>query len=105
MANTPPESEAPPGGDDEDTELVTVTAQGQATIPKRFREELGLEAPGKVQFRKTEDGEIVVEAPTPLTSFIGMLSDAERSPAEMLRESREQDKHDEDEERSAFVED
>ncbi|MDB2283652.1 AbrB/MazE/SpoVT family DNA-binding domain-containing protein, partial [Halorubrum ezzemoulense] len=42
-------------------EIVAVTKHGQATIPKRFREKLGIEAPGKVLFRETEDGEVIVE--------------------------------------------
>lgn len=103
MSNTPPEREELPEGEADDFELVSITKQGQATIPKRFRDELGIETPGKVKFRKTEAGEIVVEAPMLLTSFRGMLADAEASPTELLRESRERDKQDEQEERSSFV--
>jgi looped-hinge helix DNA binding domain, AbrB family len=33
-------------------EVVTVTKHGQATIPKRFREKLGIDTPGKVVFRE-----------------------------------------------------
>jgi bifunctional DNA-binding transcriptional regulator/antitoxin component of YhaV-PrlF toxin-antitoxin module len=32
---------------DSETEVVSVTRHGQATIPKRFREKLGIEAPGE----------------------------------------------------------
>ena len=35
--------------------VVAVTKHGQATIPKRFRDKLGIDAPGKVLFRETEE--------------------------------------------------
>ncbi|ESS10306.1 MAG: transcriptional regulator, AbrB family [uncultured archaeon A07HR60] len=35
-------------------EVVSVTKHGQATIPKRFRDKLGIDAPGKVLFRETK---------------------------------------------------
>ena len=42
-------------------EVVAVTKHGQATIPKRFREKLGIEAAGKVLSRETEGGEVIIE--------------------------------------------
>lgn len=41
---------------DSEKEIVSVTKHGQATIPKRFRKKLGIDAPGKVLFRETEEG-------------------------------------------------
>lgn len=91
-------------GDSEpsDREVVSVTAQGQATIPKRFREELGIDAPGKVEFQKTGDGTIIVRAPTRLREFRGMLETGEQSATAMLREERKRDKADEDGELEKF---
>ena len=45
---------------DESEKVVSVSSRGQATIPKEFREELGIDAPGRVKFVRTESGEIVV---------------------------------------------
>lgn len=74
-----------------------MSKHGQATIPKRFREQLGIEAPGKVQFRETADGEVVVER---VRSADEMQGFAERSgepttdeaASDLLREKRERDR-------------
>ena len=74
-----------------ETEVVAVTKHGQATIPKRFREKLGIDAPGKVLFRETEDGEVIVErvrSPSEMRGF------AARSEATI--EKREQDRDNRD---------
>lgn len=48
------------------TGIVSVTKYGQATIPKWFREKLGIDAPGRVAFRETQAGKVVVErVPSP----------------------------------------
>ena len=77
-------------------EIVAVTKHGQATIPKRFREKLGIEAPGKVLFRETEDGEILVEqvrSPSEMRGFAARSEASTDKPAsEILREKREQDR-------------
>ena len=46
---------------------VTVTKQGQISIPKKIRERLGLEKGDKVVFLEDEEGHILIqEAETPL---------------------------------------
>jgi AbrB family looped-hinge helix DNA binding protein len=81
-------------------EIVAVTKHGQATIPKRFREKLGIEAPGKVLFRETEDGEIIVErvrSPSEMRGFAARSEASTDKPAsEILREKREQDREERD---------
>ena len=77
-------------------EIVAVTKHGQATIPKRFREKLGIEAPGKVVFRETEDGEVIVEhvrSPSEMRGFAARSEASTDRPAtEILNEKREQDR-------------
>lgn len=77
-------------------EIVAVTKHGQATIPKRFREKLGIEAPGKVLFRETEDGEILVErvrSPSEMRGFAARSeASTDRPASDILREKREQDR-------------
>lgn len=86
---------------DSEKEIVAVTKHGQATIPKRFREKLGIDAPGKVLFRETEDGEIVVEQVRSASEMQGFAAHSDAStetPAtELLREKRDRDKSDRDE--------
>ena len=81
-------------------EIVAVTKHVQATIPKRFREKLGIEAPGKVLFRETEDGEIIVErvrSPSEMRGFAARSEASTDKPAsEILREKREQDRQERD---------
>jgi len=82
--------------DDSEKEIVAVTKHGQATIPKRFREKLGIEAPGKVLFRETEDGEVIVEhvrSPSEMRGFAARSeASTDRPASEILREKREQDR-------------
>jgi len=81
-------------------EIVAVTKHGQATIPKRFREKLGIDAPGKVLFRETDTGEIVVEhvrSPSEMRGFAARSDGSTDRPAsEILREKREQDRDERD---------
>ena len=78
-------------------EVVSVSKHGQATIPKRFREKLGIDAPGRVKFREREDGSVVVErVPTP-EEMRGFASSEEtdetgKPPTQLLRERRKEDK-------------
>ncbi len=81
-------------------EIVAVTKHGQATIPKRFREKLGIEAPGKVLFRETEDGRVHIEqvrSPNEMRGFAARSGASTDKPAsEMLHEKREQDRNERD---------
>jgi AbrB family looped-hinge helix DNA binding protein len=86
-------------------EVVAVTKHGQATIPKRFREKLGIEAPGKVLFRETEDGEVIVEqirSPSEMRGFAARSKVRTDTPAsELLTEKRDQDRNERDSQFSA----
>ena len=77
-----------------------MTKHGQATIPKRFREKLGIDAPGKVVFRETADGEVVVEhvrSPSEMRGFAARSEPTTDKPAtDLLREKREQDREERD---------
>ena len=86
-------------------QVVAVTSHGQATIPKRFREKLGIDAPGKVLFRETEDGSVVVEqvpSPGEMRRFAAQTEAASDEPAtEILREKRDQDRSEREEQFSS----
>jgi AbrB family looped-hinge helix DNA binding protein len=79
----------------ESERVVSVSKRGQATIPKEFREELGIDTPGRVKFVRTEAGDIVVRPITSLTDLRGILTDqtdAEgRTATERLRADRDRD--------------
>ncbi|MEZ3144465.1 AbrB/MazE/SpoVT family DNA-binding domain-containing protein [Halobaculum sp. MBLA0143] len=74
-----------------------MSKHGQATIPKRFRDRLGLDTPGRVSFRETDDGETVVEpVPSPdemrgFTARAGSETDGDKRATDLLKEKREQD--------------
>ena len=85
----------------ENSEIVSVTKHGQATIPKRFREKLGIGAPGRVAFRETEDGTIVVErvrTPEEMRGFAAGRTEAstEEPATALLHEDREQERKERD---------
>ncbi len=86
--------------DNSEKEVVSVTKHGQATIPKRFREKLGIDAPGKVVFRETEDGAVIVEhvrSPSEMRGFAARSAANTDEPAtRMLREKREDDRDERD---------
>lgn len=86
--------------DSSEKKVVAVTKHGQATIPKQFREKLGIDAPGKVLFRETESGEVVVEqvrSPSEMRGFAAERATSTDEPAtELLREKREQDRRERD---------
>jgi len=86
--------------DNPEKEIVAVTKHGQATIPKRFRDQLGIDAPGKVLFRETDDGLITVERVRPPSEMRGFAtqSDAttDKSATQLLREKRAEDRADRD---------
>lgn len=79
----------------ESEKVVAVSARGQATIPKEFREELGIETPGRVKFVRTDAGEIVVRSIHSVTDLRGVLAgktdEHGRSAAERLRLERKRD--------------
>lgn len=58
----------------ESEKVVSVSSRGQATIPKEFREELGIETPGRVKFVRTEEDEIVVRPIQSVTDLRGVLA-------------------------------
>lgn len=75
--------------------VVSVSARGQATIPKEFREKLGVDAPGRVKFVETEGGAIVVQPITSVTDLRGVLAgetdESGRTATELLRTERSRD--------------
>lgn len=91
----------------ESEKVVSVSARGQATIPKEFREELGIDTPGRVKFVRTADGEIVVRPIRSVTELRGILkgeTDQQgRSAVERLREERDRDRANEEETRRRYA--
>ena len=61
---------------------ATVTAKGQITIPKAVRDALGVKAGSKVDFRRRDDGDIVIvkEGPKPKGRFEKMRGSAGPGP-------------------------
>ncbi|RRJ32671.1 AbrB/MazE/SpoVT family DNA-binding domain-containing protein [Halocatena pleomorpha] len=81
--------------------VVSVTKHGQATIPKPFREKLGIDTPGKVLFRETEEGAVVVEhvrSPCEMRGFAKEHGEAttDKPATQLLQEKREREKQDRD---------
>ncbi len=61
----------------------TVTSKGQVTIPKRIRDYLGIAPGSEVNFRRAEDGHIIVEradGTRPPSRFEKMLGSAGPGP-------------------------
>lgn len=89
--------------DAEDGTTVTVTSKGQATIPKKFRDKLHIDTPGRVRFVENEKGEIVIRPVKRPSELRGALASEgedegrEKSATELLREERERDKEKTDE--------
>ena len=90
----------------ESEKVVSVSSRGQATIPKEFREELGIDTPGRVKFVRTDEGEIVVCPIHSVTDLRGVLEEKTdeqgRSATERLREERAADKTNEAELRQRY---
>lgn len=82
---------------------VSVSSSGQATIPKKFRDKLGIDAPGQVMFTETDDGEVVIK-PVPSASEMegfaarSATASTEKPASELLREKREADRAERDSE-------
>ena len=91
--------------EDSEKEVVAVTKHGQATIPKQFREKLGITAPGKVLFREAEDGTIVVErvrSPGEMRGFAARhVATTDQPATEILQKNREKERTDRDEQVSS----
>ncbi|MDY7082957.1 MAG: AbrB/MazE/SpoVT family DNA-binding domain-containing protein [Halobacteria archaeon] len=81
---------------EENEVVVSVTENGQATIPKKFRDKLGVDPPAKVLFRETDEGEIVVErvpSPGEMRGFAARNEEkTHKSATQLLREKRREDK-------------
>lgn len=52
----------------------SITSKGQITIPKEFREKLGLDKIGKATLHLTDKGEIVLTPPKTLNEVRALLS-------------------------------
>ena len=50
-----------------------ITSKGQITIPKEFRDKLGLTKLGKANLRLNEAGEIIISAPKDLQAVRSLL--------------------------------
>ncbi len=91
----------------ESEKVVSVSSRGQATIPKEFREELGIDTPGRVKFVRTEEGDIVVRPIHSVTDLRGILKgktdEQGRSATERLRKERAADKASEEELRQRYA--
>ncbi len=93
----------------ESERVVSVSSRGQATIPKEFREELGIDTPGRMKFVRTEGGEIVVRPVHSVTDLCGILAgkrdEQGRLATERLREERAADKASEEALRQRYADD
>nr|WP_303657484.1 AbrB/MazE/SpoVT family DNA-binding domain-containing protein [Halomarina sp. BND7] len=74
-----------------------MSRHGQATIPKKFREKLGIEAPGRVRFRENDEGEVTVErvpSASDMRGYAKHRGDAttDEPATALLREKRERDR-------------
>ena len=87
--------------------VVSVSARGQATIPKEFREQLDIDTPGRVKFVRTDESEIVVRPIRSLADLRGVLKgktdEQERTATQRLRDERERDKANEEQLRRRYA--
>lgn len=86
-----------PGEEDQEFVTVSVSPNGQATIPKEFREKLGIDAPGRVRFRETGDGAVVLERVPSVDEMQGFAArtgeaTTDEPASELLREKRADEK-------------
>jgi AbrB family looped-hinge helix DNA binding protein len=66
--------------------VVRISKKGQTTIPKALREKFDIDVPGRVRFRETEDGEIIVEPVPHPTDLRGSLADEKTETGEIWDE-------------------
>lgn len=75
-----------------DEQIVSVTERGQATIPKKIRDRLGIHTPGRVKFIQDEEtGEVVVRPVESISEFRGVI-ETDKSASELLDEARAVDR-------------
>lgn len=87
----------PTNNQNNEREVVSVSKHGQATIPKRFREKMGIDAPGKVAFRERASGDIVIEhVPSAAEMRQALIQEGKsvthQSATQTLRELRDRDR-------------
>jgi len=91
----------------ESEKVVSVSSRGQATIPKEFREQLGIDTPGRVKFVRTEEGEVLVRPIQSVKDLRGVLEgktdEKGRSAVKRLQEERERDKESEEKFRKKYT--
>ena len=82
--------------DPDDGTVVTVTSQGETTIPQEFRDKLNIDTPGRVRFLETEEGEVVIQSVKRPSDVRGGLASEgekeERSATMELCDERDRDK-------------
>lgn len=86
-----------------DAKVVSVTSQGQATIPKEIRERLNISTPGRVRFRTEKDGTVTIEPVRDIREFRG-IADSDRSLTATLHEERARDRDHEADLAESFAE-
>ncbi len=69
-------------------EIVTLTSQGQMTIPKSFRDAFGLKGSTKMSIRK-EGNTIIVEPRTDFWALKGCLKSSVKLTDRQLRKARD----------------
>jgi len=88
-------------GESQSSVTVSVSSSGQATIPKQFRDKLGINAPGQVRFQENDDGEIVIKRVPSAAEMEGFAArsgtpSTDEPASELLREKREADRAERD---------
>lgn len=68
-------------------EIVTLTAQGQMTIPKSFRDAFGIRGSTKMSIRK-QGSSIIVEPRSSFSSLKGSLKSSVKLTDSQLRKAR-----------------
>lgn len=89
--------ESDPESDEPRESIISVSDDERLTVPKWVQEELGIDTPGKVQFRKTKSGEIVIENVSkagPMRGYAKRHGTAttDKPATQLLQEDRERDK-------------
>jgi AbrB family looped-hinge helix DNA binding protein len=67
---------------------VTLTARGQITLPKKFRESFGLEPGSKIAFSQLSDGTVVVRIKHRKASDLAGILTRDDQPAVSIEEMR-----------------
>jgi len=65
----------------ESEKVVSVSSRGQATIPKEFREELGIDTPGRVKFVGPKRVTSLFAPSTRLQTCVGFWKEGRRAGA------------------------